>query len=646
MATYHPSTTVRLQLRLEEGANVSAINATLRKAGTNTSPKDVVPSTEAGKAAALSRVAAEMSNLARQRASMSPQQYEERRARLAAQRIAIQTSNNADASNRPGALADTDPDDLVVIGEISPTYCKIHRNGLADADEFDMDLDFRDAPFDPRAIRSAFVEISMGVVPSDEFALGVRGGTVNGALTSQMSRGHDDDSTVRTKFFGFVDEWGVSFSEGDVVTLSGRSVETLPMTVDLPDDASIDLKRPLVEGVKNLLDSFVETQGMEVVFGNPGDPITSAQGPVPDAATPRASKARKGQKNSRARAGDRQKMKLWDHIVDVVGAVGYVAIVRGLRLYIADPRTFLLGESGALRVAYGANLDELEMTRNLGGTVKARTVEVRSYDPDVGKTRWARFPVTLGTKASGTYPDDAPVPSRANEVQPSGVATDDVVVIRIKGISDGKTLERTAASIFQQLGRQEIEGRFTTCDVTSLDGAEGDLLNLYPGDAVEILVTAPSVTGGASNLQELQAQEVARRADYLRKLGWPNDLAQKMAEVQQTVADEQTVFRVVEVSVGWTKDEGFELEVGFMNFLIAREEALDRPTLSPGSAAAAVAGNRSSLAADATRAASAAQQTLGARSQAGQISPDEFAAEGERSDQETRTAARGARSGA
>ncbi len=649
MGTYHPSCSVRLQFRLDEGANVKALNATLKKSGTATSPKDSVFSTEAGKLRALTQIEAEIQALSMQRKLMAPVAFEERRARLKAQRSALQNSGNADVSTRPGAISGNDPDDLVVIGELTPSFCKILRNGLNAADEFDLDIDFRDAPFDPRAIRAVFVEISMGVVPSDQFAAGIEGASVNGTLMSQIERNEDTDSTVRTKFFGFADEHGVSFGEGDTISFSGRSIDSLLMTVDMADEDSIDLKRPLVEGVRNLLDKYVETQGMEVVFGNPQQPIGTSLGPIPDAAMPATSKARKGTLNNRARSTDRQRMKLWDHITEVVQSVGYIPLVRGIRLYLADPRTFTLGEDKAKKVVWGRNLEELSLTRNLGGTVKARTIEVRSYDSDVGKTRWARYPVRDGAKKSGIYPEEKPEPTRANEVTPSGVATDEVMIVPVKGITENATLERIAASVFQQFGRQEIEGSFRTMDVTSVDGEEGDLLNLYPADAVEVLIASDdSVPNGEkgtakSNLQELQAQSIARRNDYLRGLGYSTELSKKMATAQQTVADQQTTFRVAEVSVIWNIEDGFEIEVGINNFLVVREDSLDTPKLGPGAAAAAVAGARGGLAADALRSASSAQQTLGSNAQSGTISPETFAADGAKSDQETRVAARGAR---
>lgn len=643
---------VRLEIRLDEGARVEALKASLLLTNApGASPKDSVPVTSAGKQAALANIDNEIQTLAKQRPTISQAEYNTRKARLSAQRMAIQTSGTIDVETRPGALAGSDTDDLVVLGDIQPTFCRVTRNGLNDADTFEVEIDFKDAPFDPRIIRSAFVEIGMGIVPADQFALGVDGALFDGALASQLERPLDDSDFKRTRFYGFVDDWEADFEDGDTIKLSGRATESLLMTVDVFDTEGVNLKVPIVQGLRDFLNAHPETENMEVVFGNPNEAPKTDLGPTPAGSVARNRKGRKGKVVKRARVADRQRMKMWDHITEVVGSIGFVAIIRGLRLYVADPRTFLLGIGNPLQVVYGRNINKLNLNRKLGGTVKARTVEVRCYDPDVGKVRWARFPVAKGARSSGLLPDDQPEPTRANSVQISGLATDDVIVYRVHGINDQGVLERTAASVFEQLGRQEIEGTFGTSEVTSLNGREGDLLNAYPGDAIEILIASDDTvpegqTGTAtSNLQELQAQGEARRRDYLRGLGWSTELSAKMARAQRDVGDQQTVFRVAEVDLSYKagEDGGFDVSVGFMNFLLARDEAGDAPPRAPGAGASALAGTASTEAAESLRSASAAQQTLGGQAEAGTISPDEFSSQGEASDQQAKSAAGNAR---
>ena len=85
-------------------------------------------------------------------------------------------------------------------------------------------------------------------------------------------------------------------------------------------------------------------------------------------------------------------MTVWDHIVDTVVASGFIPIVRGMRMYIIEPRTFYQSTAKAKKIVYGRNLIDLQFARKLGGISKVPTIEVRCPDPDIGRTRWARAP--------------------------------------------------------------------------------------------------------------------------------------------------------------------------------------------------------------------------------------------------------------
>ena len=105
-------------------------------------------------------------------------------------------------------------------------------------------------------------------------------------------------------------------------------------------------------------------------------------------------------------------MTVWDHIVDTVVAVGYLPIIRGLEMYLIEPRTFYQSTSNAKKLVYGRNLKDLKYARKLGGISKVPTIEVRSPDPEIGRTRWARAPVKHGQQASGgpSRPANTPAP--------------------------------------------------------------------------------------------------------------------------------------------------------------------------------------------------------------------------------------------
>lgn len=273
-------------------------------------------------------------------------------------------------------------------------------------------------------------------------------------------------------------------------------------------------------------------------------------------------------------------MNLWDHITDVCNQIGVVPLVEDDVLRIVRPRTFYAASETPRRMVYGRNLEKLSFGRKLGGT-KVPTVEVRSYDPRLGRTRWARFPVPPGSVASGIFGITAPPrPARANEVPPSGSVPDDKIqTFTLEGIVDPTTLAEAAQSIWEQIGRQELEGAFATHDAWSWDTpvAAADLLTARSGDAIELLVASSdpqNLPPGASvtDAQEIAAMTEARRARYLESIGWSSEVAERFAALQSATSF-QTIFRVQNVQLGWDRDEGLQVSVDFINFLEIREDA-------------------------------------------------------------------------
>jgi len=350
--------------------------------------------------------------------------------------------------------------------------------------------------------------------------------------------------------------------------------------------------------VRALVKQFTATDGMQVKFGSPDadptggidivDPFSvdaavadiGGDGPVPSEAVSPTLKARRGKKVQRAKAGD--KLTLWDHINDTVIAFGFVPTVRGLTLYIVDPKTFYAGTSQAKKLVYGRNLLKMAFSRKLGGPAVVPTIEIRCADPELGATRWARWPVSPGARATGVLgKTDPPAARRANKVSPSGSTDEQIFTQLVTGINDAARLQAVARSMFENFGRQEISGSFSTDDVTSFDGDEGNLLDLWPGDAVEMLVAPLNATssqdstnsssgGVPSSLQQLKSQTQAkRRADLIRK-GFGEDNATKLAASEES-ASIVTVFRVASSSIDWSGDQGIKISGDFQNFLVVRE---------------------------------------------------------------------------
>ncbi len=598
MPTFRPSAQVRLQIRLDEREAVGTLDSRLSSNTASIGDFAPLPATSEGIEAELLVVNGQIGSLLNQSGTIPSDQFDDRLERLRGRRIELQRAGGdpqkqPDATKRP-------PDSDSLILTCLPIRCSISRTGIRDADEWEVTLDYRDFPLDPRIIRALFVEITIGSVIEDEYELGMLGEKrEDGTPTSVVARQTGDfvlGST--TRLVGFADESGIEYDSdgGDTVTISGLDIGALPRNQPLPQGLSINLDKPIDMGVAELLDQFASMKGLQVIYDGEGDP------PTPSELMPRARKARKGRSARKVRSGN-QEMSIWDHITDVLGSLGFVPIFKGFELHISEPRTFYANTDNKRTMVYGQNLSKMQFARKLSGN-KVPTIEIRCYDPGIGRTRWARAPKVAGKPSSGifTSTDKPPKAGRANEVGPAGTAQDTIKVLSVRGVTNNAFLERIAENAFDQIGRQEIEGNFSTIEISSFRSEEeGDLLNMEAGDPIELLIAGPpsdssgfvgdtlsaaaAAIGGpvgqapagesataptTTDVQELTAMSIARRAEYLVGVGWNERVAQRMSEAMDAVAFNST-FRIQDVNIDWSADDGLKIEVGFFNFIVVRE---------------------------------------------------------------------------
>lgn len=509
-------------------------------------------------------------------------------------RLEAQGANVVPADAPPDWFDGPPADDRVVLGNILPRSVEIERNGLRTADTCTVVINHTDAPFDPRLIRAAAIEVTLGVADPADYERGMRGQTRDDGLPYSVAVPRGPRST---RFVGVVDSWSISMdeSEGDAVTLECRDLSAILFDTPLATGSAIDLTLPIDHGIQALLDSYPTSRGVVVRYVGGGDG-QAGEAPIPARAAPTQTAARRGRVSRQHRSGD-TRMTLWDHITDTCTRVGVVPIFVDYELRIVDPRTFYDTGARARRMVYGRNLAHLEFSRKLGGT-KVPTIEVRSYDPAIGRTRWARYPVQGADPRAGILgqTDPATRPQRANETTLSGHAPDErIQTYLVRGVTDGEALYRVARSLFEQIGRQEIEGNFATNDTRSFE-ADGpidgiDLLQLDVGEPIELLVAGGSrvpVATGALTVAELQALSRQSRAAYLESIGWSEQVAQRFAALQDATGF-QTVFRTQTVKLSWDLDEGLKVTGDFINYITVREGSApttteDRPQPDPAPA--------------------------------------------------------------
>ena len=568
------------------------------------------------------------------RDQFSPQAFDYFIADIDQQRNALQERlTSLETGNPPDAVAGAGSDDRVVLGTILPIDCTIERNGLRTADTATLTINHRDAPFDPRMIRSVAIEIIVGLVDAASYEAGAAEGQTreDGSLLSLVPRGRANAPEApegTTRFLGLVDEWNIDFDgdDGDTITLECRDLTAIAIDQPLLAGDGIDMSVPIDRGVRELLGRYAATRGISVRFGIAGE---EGDAPTPGDAVPRSRRSRRGGISRRARQGG-QRLSLWDHITEVCTQVGLVPVWEDNELRIIRPRTFFEQRDIARRMVYGRNLKKLGFARKLGGT-KVPTIEVRAYDPALGRTRWARYPVPGNAPRTGVFGQTAPPrPARANEVPPSGQNPDDrIATYTLDGITDPETLASAAESIWHQIGRQEIEGKFSTDDLWSFDRPveQVDLLRMRPGDAVELLVASPETEELAESLTsatEIRGLQRQARAEYLRSLGWSEAVAQRFAELQDATSF-QTIFRTQNIRIKYSANDGIGIEADFQNFLEIRELGEESPrSASPGEGVAELTEGRTDEAAAQLRRISATRALVTTLREGGLLTDEQY----------------------
>ncbi len=515
-----------------------------------------------------------LSELEQRREDLPPDQFQEQREQLRTERSDfLRAAYGDEDSTPPDAVIGNAPDDLTVIGDIHPLSVQIERNGLATANTATVVFNYVDAPFDPRILRAAHIDASIGVVSASDYEAGAERGERR-PDNSLLSIVPESGVQGVTRFVGFVDSWDIKYGENEsLVTLECRDMSAPFRDIKLNTGESIDLSLPIDQGVQEFVNSIsAYVRGVNVTYEGEGD------APIPSRSAPQRRAPRRGRRRRRNRRGG-ENMTLWDHITDTVRQLGLVPIVREYDLVLAEPRT-LFSTTGVRRMIYGRNIRDLAFTRNLMGE-KVPTIEVRSYDPEIGRTRWARYPVRRGERASGIFGRrNPPRALRANEVPPSGANPEEKIrTILVSGIVDPEILERVARNSFEQIGRQEIEGNFSTMDVSSFDVTpdQANLLNMEAGEPIELLIASSDPAGGEDEIQpnstitQIQAFNRQQRRDFFLSLGWSDRIANRFADLQEATGF-QTIFRVQDVRLDWSNEDGLMINAGFVNYITVRED--------------------------------------------------------------------------
>jgi hypothetical protein len=323
-----------------------------------------------------------------------------------------------------------------------------------------------------------------------------------------------------------------------------------------------------------------------------------------------------GQKNTR------KKRSYWDHIQELIENSGLIAYVSIDKLIITKPRN-LYNRDDAKIFIYGRNLSSLEFSRKLGRqkgfNVRAVSLNVEAKEiveakiPEEATEEWCksigvkREPILLptlkahGPSSSQSQATGIKTSDTANNLTPpnniAGAQTEaenevaPYFTFRIKDIAKKEQLVVIGQKLFEELGRQQIEGKLSTKEmkVMKKTGPPFKITNFRVGAPIEVTIDQGDVAGVQAIVHEkiivkgkdadegrkqLETKQ-SRIAAFLRQRGYDPQIADVMA-ISLTKFDTPFYTKAVEFTLD--QDQGFEMNLDFINFIEIPQNLVE-PTL-------------------------------------------------------------------
>jgi hypothetical protein len=236
----------------------------------------------------------------------------------------------------------------------------------------------------------------------------------------------------------------------------------------------------------------------------------------------------------------------WTVLVGVCQLAGLIPTFRKDALWILSPGDVKVSNAGFL---YGENLTRLTFKRKFN---EGRT----------GQVRLVCWDETARAHREATFPKEPIIVSK--KVSTSGKVRETaapITVYNVSGTYSEDELLARAERLYTESAREEVEGELETHELVDLSG-EVNLAKLSNGDSIEV-VLGTSILADIANLSEPQAVELlvngparmSERAAYALVSSW--------RQSQNYAAR----FYVKTATHSWSREEGYRLTVGFINYI-------------------------------------------------------------------------------
>lgn len=486
---------------------------------------------------------------------------------------------------------------------------RVNLNSYMEADTFSATIDYKNLPFDPRIIRSCGVSIFM----EDKKQIFQSGTRAQDFLVPGREN---------IIFQGFADTDKIELSsDSRTITLEGRDFTSLLIDREyLGEGYGVADRIDLV--IRTLLDQVEATKLTTDARGNKEGLDIELLG-VTETDLPRLSDFTGKKGTLDAIKNPRSRRSYWDHIQALVHDAGLIAYVSIDKLVITKPRN-LYNRANSKVFVYGRNIADLSFERKLGRQkgFNVRVVCLKEKEvleariPEEATEEWSketgvlRQPVVIPTaKAAGIgnleqgktnvdLPDFTAgifaKPSGEPVVQESKAEPAPYITFKVRDVANKDQLIKIGEKIYEELGRQQIEGRLVTKEmkIFSPEVQEGskffEATKFRVGTPIEIRIDHGDLEGlneilppAARNKEEDKKAKLSiadRRnkiVQFLISRGYGRSNRQVVEAMADALTQFDTPFFTKAVEFTLDQEQGFEMEIEFINFIEISEELLE-----------------------------------------------------------------------
>lgn len=450
--------------------------------------------------------------------------------------------------------------------KMTPRRISVAINDYRTADTFNMELDYRSFPFDPRTLRAVGVSI----------------------FVEDMGKPYDDNGQIRIEpkdttykpdsnaiFLGFADKNSITFDDNNqTVKMEGRDYTSLYIDATYDNASPISMDTPLENVIAKLSNQLRATRDIRIKLNV--DDIPTLSEFYPDFNPMGLTRSKKKQES------------YWDVIQELARKAGLIIYVELDQLVISKPNV-VYDRKKMKQFIWGKNIATLDFERKLG-RVRNFNIVVRSMNIEKKEVLEAKIPLD----ATREWSISTGIPKKVVTIEKLGpdgkkLPPEDAkyLAFRLANISSKDHLIEVGQSIYEELGRQQIEGSFESMEMCVREGDSRDFKN-NPGvefDVTKIRNATPIdlriferdqidsqvATELGISIEQLAKNDTAHRGvardlrvKYLKQRCYPEKIAQALAE---TMGKFDTPFYTRAVQFDFDSETGFKMKLDFINFI-------------------------------------------------------------------------------